>query len=415
MVDPRVSIDAKKAILRQNIIASFGCISVDSLSIAVENNIAKCDFSGTCSEGQFEDSLVIYKEDDFIRGEDPAFETPDVRIIALGEIYDDFSTSFAMFGVVPVLVTVERLFTGNECVIVTLGNIVVYDKSGVVVVTGSGSVVMPERTFYDDLRIYIYQPLPVPSTQITLSFNIDANDPDAYDYFSRVADAGGYIPPDGIENINNLFVALKNEGLFDKLLSLQLFANYGYIATEHNLIEPSATSFPEPYYSDREGVVIVSGDAQGLVASFGSDDFFEDIFFGVGVKDVSGDGHIAYFENETNDTVQVAIVKNGSTFDAGIMCDPDDIFDADEPLGRDIVLVRDGTTSSKVYVNGALVQSDSAAAGTDNSANAINLGSDGSGLNDINATYLWSATGAALDAGEVAELSAIITNYLAEL
>ena len=61
MVDPRVSIDAKKQILRTNILGSYGALSVDDLTISVdtETSIATAIFSGTADGGTFEGTASL--------------------------------------------------------------------------------------------------------------------------------------------------------------------------------------------------------------------------------------------------------------------------------------------------------------------------------------------------------------------
>lgn len=54
MVDPRVSIDTKKQILRSVILSTPGVESLDSLIIAVDDvtGTAECTFSGTATNGE---------------------------------------------------------------------------------------------------------------------------------------------------------------------------------------------------------------------------------------------------------------------------------------------------------------------------------------------------------------------------
>lgn len=61
MVDPLVSIDAKKQILRTTILGSYGALSVESLTISVdtETNIATALFSGTADGGTFEGTASL--------------------------------------------------------------------------------------------------------------------------------------------------------------------------------------------------------------------------------------------------------------------------------------------------------------------------------------------------------------------
>lgn len=53
MVDPRVSIDAKKQILRSVILSTPGAVSLESLIVGVDqaNGLAECSFSGTAQDG----------------------------------------------------------------------------------------------------------------------------------------------------------------------------------------------------------------------------------------------------------------------------------------------------------------------------------------------------------------------------
>lgn len=59
MVDPRVSIEARKQILRSVILASPGVISLDSLIVGVDNatGLATCIFKGTATNGEFEGAI----------------------------------------------------------------------------------------------------------------------------------------------------------------------------------------------------------------------------------------------------------------------------------------------------------------------------------------------------------------------
>lgn len=54
MVDPRVSIDAKKQILRRIILSTPNVETIDSLTIAVDETTgtAECTFSGTATDGE---------------------------------------------------------------------------------------------------------------------------------------------------------------------------------------------------------------------------------------------------------------------------------------------------------------------------------------------------------------------------
>lgn len=53
MVDPRISIDAKKQILRAAILASPGVVTLDSLVVGFDNvtGQASCTFTGTAQDG----------------------------------------------------------------------------------------------------------------------------------------------------------------------------------------------------------------------------------------------------------------------------------------------------------------------------------------------------------------------------
>lgn len=64
MVDPRVSIDTKKQILRDTILGSYGALSVDSLDITTDTvtNIATAVFYGTAQGGTFGGSASLFNQ-----------------------------------------------------------------------------------------------------------------------------------------------------------------------------------------------------------------------------------------------------------------------------------------------------------------------------------------------------------------
>jgi len=65
MVNPQVSIDAKKQILRNTIIQTPNAVSVDSLVISVNSDnsgLAECYFRGTSDDGEEFESVLFEQE-----------------------------------------------------------------------------------------------------------------------------------------------------------------------------------------------------------------------------------------------------------------------------------------------------------------------------------------------------------------
>ena len=416
MVDPRVDIEAKKEILRRNIAASFGVISIDSLSIDVDGSEARCRFSGTCASGDFSDVLAIYSEVSESTSEVPEFGAQVQSVVNLGIVDETVNSSIVLYGTRTGQINIEQLSTGFSAEFVFSGGIVIYDQEGNVIVSGSNVVTLPDGMVYDNVVAYVYPLSPVPAASMPFSIVIAVPiDESAEAYFAAIEGEEGTMPDEGRWAINELYLSLKQQGIYSKLASLKLFANFDYVASYIDLVDLGNIGASESAYVDRVGYPTASGGQQCVYASYGGDGLPDDVFFAVGVADVSGDGHIAYGENDNGD-VMAAIIKNGSTFDAGIQCAVSDIFDAANPIGRDIVLVRDGATSVRVYIDGVQVQTDNASSAVAASGPPVNLGGEtAEGNADITATYLWSACGSALTAGEVAALKTIIDNYLAAL